>query len=152
VRDHLNRRTQIVAAPFLRDHALVDAAGREIAVAARRGTHEALVVAEIQIGLRAVVRDEHFAVLERAHRARIHVDVGVELDHRHLEAAGLENGAQRGGGDAFAQGGHDTTGHKNETRQGGEPFNSVEPGFPSSETETNHYAPTAGRNIDGPTD
>ena len=67
------------------------------------GAHEALVVAEVQVGFGAVVRDEHLAVLERAHRARIHVDVRVELDHRHLEATGLEDGAQGGGGDAFAQ-------------------------------------------------
>ena len=44
-----------------------------------------------------------FAVLERTHRARIHVDVGIELDHRHLETTGLKDCSQRSGGDAFAQ-------------------------------------------------
>jgi len=42
-------------------------------------------------------------VLKRAHRARIDIDVGVELDHRDPEATGLEDRAQGGGGDAFAQ-------------------------------------------------
>ena len=32
-----------------------------------------------QHGLGSVLRDEHLAVLERAHRARVHVYVGVEL-------------------------------------------------------------------------
>ena len=103
VRNDLHRGAEIIAAPLLRDHALVDAAGGEVAVAAGRGAHEALVVTEIQVGFGAVLSDEHLAVLERAHRARIDVDVGVELDHRDLEATGLENRAQRGGGDAFAQ-------------------------------------------------
>ena len=40
---------------------------------------EALVMAEIEIGLGAVVGDEHLAVLIRAHRARIDVEIGVEL-------------------------------------------------------------------------
>ena len=40
---------------------------------------EAFVVAEIEIGLGAVVGDEHFAVLIRAHRARIDVEIGIEL-------------------------------------------------------------------------
>src|SRR5262245_14037174 len=46
MRNHLNRRAQIVAAPLFRDHALIDAPGREVAVPARSRAHEALVVAE----------------------------------------------------------------------------------------------------------
>ena len=41
------------------------------------GAGEALVVAEVEVGLGAVVGDEDLAVLERAHRARIDVDVGT---------------------------------------------------------------------------
>ena len=103
VRDHLHRRAQVVAAALLGDHAFVDAAGGEIAVPARGGAHEALVVAEVEIALGAVVGDEHLAVLERTHGARIHVDVRIQLDHRDLETAGFEDGAQRGGGDALSQ-------------------------------------------------
>ncbi len=103
VRDDLHGRAEVVAAAFLGDHAFVDAARREIAVAAGGRAHEALVVAEVEVGLGAVIGDEHFAVLERAHRARIHVDVRVELDHGDLETAAFENGAKRRGGDAFSQ-------------------------------------------------
>ena len=69
----------------------------------RRGAHEALVVAEVEVGLGAVLGDEHLAVLERAHRARIDVDVGIQLHHRDLQAARLENRAERCAGDALAQ-------------------------------------------------
>ena len=103
VRNHLHRRAEIVAAALLGDDALVDAPGGEIAVAPGRRAHEALVVTQVQVGLGAVGGDEHLAVLERAHRARIDVDVRIELDHRHLEAARLEDRAERGGGDALPQ-------------------------------------------------
>ena len=109
VRNDLHRGAEVVAAAFLGDHAFVDAAGGEVAVTARGRAYEALVVAEIEIGFGAVIGDEHLAVLERAHRARIHVDVRVELDHRDLEAPGFENGAQRRGGNAFSQRGNDAT-------------------------------------------
>ena len=51
----------------------------------------ALVVAEIEVRLGAVVRHEHLAVLERAHGAGIDVDVGIELDEGDPEPARLEN-------------------------------------------------------------
>ena len=96
VRNDLHGGAQVVAAPLLGDHALVNAPGGEIAVAARGGAHEALVVSEVEIGLGAVLGDEHFAVLKRTHGARIDVDVGIQLHHRDLEAARLENRAERG--------------------------------------------------------
>jgi len=37
-------------------------------------------VAEVQVGLGAILGNEHLAVLKRRHRARIHIDVGIELD------------------------------------------------------------------------
>ena len=64
---------------------------------------EALVVAEVEVGLAAVVGDEHLAVLEGVHRARVDVDVRVELDHRDPQAPALEQAAERGGGESFAE-------------------------------------------------
>ena len=54
---------------------------------------EALVVAEVEIGLRAVVGDEDFAVLERAHGARIDVEVRIEFLQRDFEPAAFEQAA-----------------------------------------------------------
>ena len=111
VRDDLHRGAEIVAASFLRDDALVNAPSREIAVPRRRRAHEALVVAEVEVGFGAIVRDEHLAVLERAHRARIHVDVRIELDHADLEPASLKDGPKRSRSDALAERGNDAAGH-----------------------------------------
>ena len=81
MRNHLHRSAQIIAASFFGNDALVDAAGREVAVAARGRADETLVMPQIEIGLGAVVGDEHLTVLEGAHRAGVHIEIGVQLDH-----------------------------------------------------------------------
>ena len=82
-----------------------------------RHVDEALVVTEVEVGLAAVVGDEHLAVLEGVHRAGVDVDVGVELLHRDPEAPGLEQPPERGGGEALAQAGGHPTGHEDVLRQ-----------------------------------
>ena len=69
---------------------------------------------EVEIGFRAVFGDEHLAVLERTHRSRIDVDVRVELEIGDADAAGSEDGGERGGGDALPQRGNDAAGHEDE--------------------------------------
>src|SRR3546814_5097118 len=68
--------------------------------------------------LGAVVGDVHLAVLERAHRARVDVDVWIELHHRHAQAARLEDGRQGSRGNALAEGGHQAAGDENERGDG----------------------------------
>ena len=79
VRDHLDGGAEIVAAPLLGDDVLVDAAGGDVVLARSPDAGEALVMAEVEVGLGAVVGDEDLAVLVRAHRPRIDVEIGVEL-------------------------------------------------------------------------
>jgi hypothetical protein len=90
MRDHLHRAAEVVAAPLPPDDRVVDRAGGDVGAARGVDVGEALVVAEVEVGLRTVFGDEHLAVLERAHRARVDVDVGVELLDRHPESAGHE--------------------------------------------------------------
>ncbi len=104
VRDDLHRRAEVVAAPLLRDDVLVDAAGGDVVHLVRRPAGEPLVVAEVEIGLRAVVGDEHLAVLVGAHRPRIDVQIRVELPQPHFVAARLKKRAERRRCDAFAEG------------------------------------------------
>ncbi len=79
VRDHLDRAAQIVTFTLLADDVVVDGARRDVGVAAKALVHETLVVAQVEVGLGAVVGDEDFSVLEGAHGAGIHVEIGVEL-------------------------------------------------------------------------
>ena len=69
----------------------------------RRAAGEALVMAEIEIGLGAVVGDEHLAVLIGRHRAGIDVEIGVELAQADLVAARLQQRAERRGCETLTQ-------------------------------------------------
>ena len=93
----------------LAEHRVPDRAGRVARVPREVLVDEALVVADVEVGLGAVLGDEDLAVLERAHRARIDVQVRVELLGRDGEAARFEEAAERGGHDALPQRGDDTT-------------------------------------------
>ena len=79
MRNDLHGAAEVIAAPLLGQDLLVDAACGDVVRLLGRNAGEALVVAKIEVGLRAVVGDEHLAVLIRAHGARIDVEIGVEL-------------------------------------------------------------------------
>ena len=92
----LDGLAQVVAAPLFQNDLLVDAAGGEVVVARQRRMGEALVVAQVEVGLGAVVGDKDFAVLEGRHGSRIDVEIGVELHHVHAQAAALKQAADGG--------------------------------------------------------
>ena len=103
VRNHLHGFAEVIAAAFAGDDLLVDAAGGEIVALRELGVGEALVVAEVEIGLRAVVGDEDFAVLERAHGARIDIEVRIEFLARDFQSAAFQQAADGRGGNALPQ-------------------------------------------------
>ena len=70
-----------------------------------------------EIGFRTVVQHVDFAVLKRIHRARIHVEVRVQLLHRHPQTAGGEKLAEARGGEPLAEGGGHAPGHEDVFRQ-----------------------------------
>ena len=94
---------RIVAAALLGDDVGIDAAGGDVVALVGVPAGEALVVTEIEIGLGAVIGDEHLAVLGRRHRAGIDIEVGVELPEPDLIATRLQHRTECGGGQAFAQ-------------------------------------------------
>ncbi len=103
VRDHLDGAPEEVAPALLLDHRAVDAPGRRVGALREALVDEALVVAEVEVGLAPVLGDEDLAVLARVHGARVDVDVGVELAHRDPQAPALEEPAEGGGGEALAE-------------------------------------------------
>ncbi len=118
VRDHLDGGAEIVAAPLLGEDVLVDTAGGDVVLPRRRPAGEALVMAEIEVGLGAVVGDEDLAVLVRRHRARIDVEIGVELAQAHLVAARLQQRAERRRCKTLAEGGDHAAGDEDVPRHG----------------------------------
>ena len=115
VRDHLHGGAEVVAAPLALDHRVVDGARGHVGGARGVLVGEALVVAEVEVGLRPVLGDEDLAVLERAHRPRVDVDVGIELLQLDAEAAGDEEAADRGRGDPLAESRDHSAGDEDES-------------------------------------
>ena len=113
VGDGLHRAAQILPCPLLVQHVPVDPAAGEIGQLVQVLVDEPLIVAQVQVGLHAVLGDEHLAVLIRAHGAGVHVDVGVQLLGGHLEAPLFQQPAKAGRADALAQAGHHAAGDEN---------------------------------------
>ena len=90
VRDDLDGAAQVVAPPLLADHFGVDLPGGDVAHPVQTDINKALVVTQVEVGFGPVVQHEDFAVLVGAHGARIHVNVRIQLLHRHFEAALFE--------------------------------------------------------------
>ncbi len=120
VRDDLHRPAEVVAAALAANHGVVDAARGDVRGAARVRVGEALVVAEVEVRLGAVLGDEHLAVLVRRHRAGVDVDVRIELLQADRQAAGDEQPPDRGCGDALAERGDDAAGDEDEARPAGD--------------------------------
>ena len=113
VRDNLNRLAQIIAAPLFVNHRLINAPARPIVFLGQLRVGKTLVVAQIQVGFRAVVSHENFPVLERRHRARVNVDIRVELDERHAQAPHLQQTPNRRRRQPLAKTGNNAACHKN---------------------------------------
>ena len=94
VGNHLHGRAEIVAASLLGDQLLVDAPGCDVVLAIGAAPGKALVMAKVEIRLGAVVGDEHFPMLGRAHRAGVDVEIGIELAQADGVAARLKKRAQ----------------------------------------------------------
>ena len=79
MRDDLHRAAKITALTLAVENAPENFARGHGGLPVQRLVDKALVVAEVQVGLRAVVRDKDLAVLIRAHRAGVDVEIRVEL-------------------------------------------------------------------------
>ena len=101
--DHLHRTPEVVALALLADDVVVDGTRRHIGVAGEVLVDEALIVTQVEVGLRAVFGHEDLPVLERAHRPGIDIEIGIELLDDDFETTALQKATERGSGDAFSK-------------------------------------------------
>src|SRR5713101_2829193 len=90
MRDYLDSPAQILAASLFPNHRRVHLPRRHIVALIGRFIRKPLVVAQVEIGLRAIVGHEHLAMLIRRHCSRINIDVGVQLHEGDTDAPILE--------------------------------------------------------------
>ena len=110
--DDLDGAAQIAALAFPVQHIPEHLARGHRRVSRQGFVHEALIVAQVQVRLRAVIGDEHLAVLEGAHGAGIHIKIGIKLLIFHPEAPLLQQPPQGCRADALSQPGHHAAGNK----------------------------------------
>jgi hypothetical protein len=112
MRDDLDGAPEVLAAALLLNHREINFSRRPVVVAGRDLVGEPLVVPEVQVRFGAVVGDKHLPVLVWAHRARIDVDVGIELLECNLVAVAFEQRADRGSGESLPERRDDPAGHE----------------------------------------
>ncbi len=79
VRNDLDGGSEIIAAPLAGDDVPVDSPGGDVVGLARGNAGEALVMAEVEVGLGSVVGHEDLAMLVWRHRSWIDVQIGIEF-------------------------------------------------------------------------
>ena len=87
-------------------------AGGQLLSAGELGVREAFVVAEVEVGFRAVFGHIHFAVLKGTHGAGIDVQIRIEFLEGDFETAIFEQTTDGGGSDALAERRNNTAGNK----------------------------------------
>ncbi len=92
--DDLHGVSLILAVALLVQDRPVDLTGGNIAPVIQGLVDETLVVTQIEVRLRTIIRDENLTMLDRVHRTRIDVDIRVELLHGNLIAARLQKTAE----------------------------------------------------------
>ncbi len=125
VRNHLDGRAEELAFPLLAQDRLPDRTGRVARVPREVLVDESLVMADVEVGLGTVLGHEHLAVLERAHRPGIDVQVRVELLRAHGQAARFQETSERCRDDALPERGHHATRDKNELGHGIQPYQAL---------------------------
>ena len=113
VGNDLNGFAKIIAAALFGEDGFVDAAGGPVIVAGKLDVGEAFVVAKVEIGFGAVIGDEDFAMLKRAHRTGIDVEVRIAFLDGDFETATFEETTDGGSCNALAERGNNTAGNKN---------------------------------------
>ena len=113
VRHHLHGPAQVVAAPFLPDHRVIDPTGGVIVVSRQRQRGVAFVMTQVQVRLGPIVGHEHFPVLIGIHGAWINIDVGVQLEEGNLQPPAFQQIPDRSRGQSLPQGRDHPTGHEN---------------------------------------
>ena len=111
--DDLDGFSEIIPAPLLAQHLLINLSRGKVVTAGQSAGGEALIMAQIKVRLRAVLQDIDLPVLVGAHRAGVDVQVGIKFHQAHPQTATLQEGAEGGGGETLAQGTDNPAGDKN---------------------------------------
>ena len=112
MRNRLHGAAQVAAFPLLPDHVGIDLPGGQVGILVQVLVDKAFIMAQVQVGFRAVLGHVHLAVLVGAHCPGIHIDIRIQLLGRDLQAAGLQQASQGRCRNSLSQSGYHTAGYK----------------------------------------
>ena len=87
MRNDLHRFSEIIAPAFFVDDRLIDLATGQIVVTRKNAVGETFVMSKVEVGFGAIVQNINFAMLKRAHRSRIHVEIRIKFLENNAEPA-----------------------------------------------------------------
>ena len=91
VRYYFNALPSVPEVALARNNRLINAPGRHIVGAGKICAQKALVIPHVLVAFHPVVQHEHFAVLRRVHRPRIHIHIRVNLNGGDFEPPRLKD-------------------------------------------------------------
>ena len=91
--NNLHRAAQIVTTTLLIDYTLVNLARGSIGVFGQVNIDKALIMTQIQVGFSAIISNKNLAMLIRAHRARVDIDIRVKFLDSYLVATTFQKTA-----------------------------------------------------------
>ena len=103
MRDDLDCTAEVIAPTLFLDFIGIDFTGRETVVPVHTGPDKTLIMTKIKVRLGTVLGHINLTMLERTHRTRIHVDIGIQLQQGDLQTAGLQDCAKGSRGNTLAQ-------------------------------------------------
>jgi hypothetical protein len=90
VGNQLHGFAQIVTFAFFADHMLIHFARGDVVIAGESQVQEPLVIAQIQVGLAAIIQHKRLTMLVRTHGAGVDVQIRINFDGRHAQTRVLE--------------------------------------------------------------
>ena len=110
--NHLHRRSEIVSAPLLGNHLVVDLARGVVGVPSQLGPGKTLIVAEVQVRLGPIICNVDLTVLVRTHGSGVDVEIGIQLLEGDREAMALQKETDGGRGKPLTQRGDHPSSNK----------------------------------------
>ena len=103
MRNHLYGPSQVITLPFLINNLPVHLSRRNAVQSRKTQRGKPLIVAEVEVGLRTVVRYIYLPMLIGAHGTGVYVDVRIHLHDADAVSPVLQKTPERRGGDSFPE-------------------------------------------------
>ena len=112
MRNHLNGSSAVISMSFLIDDGPVHLSGGDVGIVIQILVDKTLIVSKIQIRFRSVVRYKHLPVLNRIHRAGIHIQIRIKLLHGDMIASRLQKSSERSRCNSLSKSGNNASADK----------------------------------------